>query len=64
MTYTSPLNPHNLFWNDLLATSHTRNSTALTLKIDDLLHAPRVKASIFNVNKCYLGQPFINKDYA
>jgi len=35
----------------------------ITLKIDDLIGAPTVKAGIFNVNQTFLGKKFINKDY-
>ncbi|KDR80902.1 hypothetical protein GALMADRAFT_241410 [Galerina marginata CBS 339.88] len=60
----SPLNPHNLFWNDLLAKCCARDgATSLNLSVEDLLRAPETKAVIFDVNKTHLGRRFINMDY-
>ncbi|KAF9563586.1 hypothetical protein CPC08DRAFT_705897 [Agrocybe pediades] len=64
---TSPLNPHTLFWNDLFAKTYPRDGTTgtvLNLSIDDLLQAPNTKGAIFDVNKTYLGKPFINLGYS
>lgn len=69
MKYTfSPLNHYTLFWSDLLVKSFARdrnlNNKKLTLEVDDLLDAPRLKAGIFTVNQTFLGKKFINKDLA
>jgi hypothetical protein len=69
LKYTfSPLNHYTLFWSDLLVKSFARdrnvNNKKLTLEVDDLLDAPRVKAGIFTVNQTFLGKRFINKDLA
>ncbi|PPQ68391.1 hypothetical protein CVT25_007929 [Psilocybe cyanescens] len=58
-----PLNTHTLFWNEIFAKSFPRNGTTLLkVSVKDLVHAPRTKAVIFDLNKTYLGRPFINLD--
>jgi len=55
------LNPFSLFWNNLLETHLSEGSTEpLTLSVEDLLRAPRVRATIFTVNTDYLGRTFVD----
>ena len=55
------LNPFSLFWNNLLETHLSEDSTApLTLSVEDLLQAPRARATIFTVNTDYLGKTFVD----
>ncbi|KAF8909252.1 hypothetical protein CPB84DRAFT_1843044 [Gymnopilus junonius] len=63
-TMQSPLNPHTLFWNDLLAKSYAKEAKTLTFSVNDLLLTPETNAVIFDVNKTYLGRNFINMEYA
>jgi hypothetical protein len=62
LTISRTLNPFSLFWNDLLETHLSEDSTApLTLSVDDLLQAPRARATIFAVNTDYLGRTFASQ---
>lgn len=55
------MNPFSLFWNDLLETHLSDDDTTpLTLSIDDLLRAPRTRATIFAVDTDYLGRTFVD----
>jgi hypothetical protein len=65
-TISRTLNPFSLFWNDLLEThlsaAEDNDSTVpLTLlSVEDLLQAPRARATIFAVNTDYLGRTFVD----
>ena len=57
------LNPFSLFWNNLLEThlsEEDNSSTPLTLSVEDLLQAPKARATIFTVNTDYLGRTFLD----
>jgi hypothetical protein len=60
-TISRTLNPFSLFWNNLLETHLSEDSTApLTLSVEDLLQAPRTRATVFAVNADYLGRTFVD----
>ena len=60
-TVSRTLNPFSLFWNNVLETHLSEDSTApLTLSVEDLLQAPRARATIFTVNTDYLGRRFLD----